>query len=174
MTGHYPPFSRLDFEARRERAVAPATEALPWIDDLADELPLIDDFLADPDAEPSPEPELPSTGTAPQDEDIDGWAVAEWQRYDWTSVASLGVPAGEHADADASWRETEWANANDPPPRSEATVSSAAPTADEVAEALDGIARRIRSGELVIDELHGAPPEAAMAAALATVLRMRR
>jgi hypothetical protein len=42
-----------------------------------------------------------------------------------------------------------------------------------VARALDGIAQRIRSGELVIDQLSGTPPEAALAAALAALLRMR-
>ena len=43
----------------------------------------------------------------------------------------------------------------------------------EIADALDGIARRIRSGELVIDNLRGTPPEAAMAAALAILLKMQ-
>ena len=46
-------------------------------------------------------------------------------------------------------------------------------SANEIASALNDIADRIRSGELAIDNLHGTPPEAAMAAALAALMKMR-
>jgi hypothetical protein len=46
-------------------------------------------------------------------------------------------------------------------------------SAEEVANVLDDLAYRIRSGELPIDQFTNQPPEAAMAAALAAMLRKR-
>jgi 3-methyladenine DNA glycosylase/8-oxoguanine DNA glycosylase len=44
---------------------------------------------------------------------------------------------------------------------------------EEVATALDEIARRIRSGELSLQEFRGTPPEAAIAALFAAFLRKK-
>ena len=150
-----------------------AREEIPSIDEFLDELPAIEDFLL-VDEEPAyaapmadyadesptqPEWEEP----APLAVGADGWATGSWQSFDWSSAASLNR-SGESGET--AWQETDW-------PSSIPGDSAASPTPDEVADALDGIARRIRSGELVIDNLKGTPPEAAMAAALAVILRMR-
>jgi hypothetical protein len=101
---------------------------------------------------------------------VNGWAAGDWQSYDWGSLAGLNRNAP--ISAAESWGETDWPLAEDTTSAPQ-TGRSVNPDADEIANALDGIARRIRSGELVIDNLHGIPPEAAMAAALAVLLRMR-
>lgn len=106
----------------------------------------------------------------------DGWGVSEWQSYDWSSLSSLGRQSADSVAADAEWGSTEWssgtvhgaANVD-----SQSMGNSAGPTPQEVAWALDDIARRIRSGELLIDQFRGTPPEAAMAAVLAALLRTR-
>lgn len=117
----------------------------------------------------------------PGTDDDEGWAISGWQSYDWNSLASLGADGNERAVADQAWGATDWGSIADsdgtayPLSREHGEVNGGTvpPSADEVAEALDGIARRIRSGELMIDNLRGTPPEAAMAAALAVLLRMR-
>ena len=144
------------------------------IDRYLDELPSIHDFLEDQsaagqfDIEPELDPEL--------ELDADGWALAAWQSYNWSDLAQLGAPQDE-ADAEAAWTATDWT-----PVSSEAhdawgfrgTLGTNHPTADDVALALDAIARKIRSGELSIDQFRGTPPEAAVAAALAAMLELRR
>ncbi|MEJ7758978.1 MAG: hypothetical protein WKF55_05235 [Gemmatimonadaceae bacterium] len=144
------------------------------IDRYLDSLPSIDDFLEDRAAagQFALEPEL----NAELELDADGWALASWQSYDWSDVAQLGAPQDE-ADAEAAWIATDWT-----PVSSEAhdawgfrgTLGTNHPTADEVAFALDAIARKIRSGELSIDQFRGTPPEAAVAAALAAMLELWR
>ena len=156
---------------------APPVEEIPSIDAFLDELPPIEDFLMfgsagdvteypEPDVESMEEQSAPEV-ESPQEE---GWARGSWQSYDWSSVAALSRnPSEEAAETSASWSETRWPLDVAPQYSSGETT----PNADEIADALDGIARRIRSGELVIDNLQGTPPEAAMAAALAVLLRMR-
>jgi hypothetical protein len=176
----YPPF------AGPGSSVAQAIEPLPAIDDYLDELPSIVDFLVlepvvpfmdDPRYDDSEVTEV-ADPALPQS-DADGWAaVGGWQSFDWNSISALGQRASEREVADRSWDPEYDSNEGYPEPESGVAGWSepdhtSAPTADEVAAALDGIARRIRSGELVIDNLHGNPPEAAMAAALAVLLRMR-
>lgn len=137
-------------------------EALPSIQEFLDELPSIEDFV-DPGA----------AGLPPIAEyDADGWAVAGWQDFDWTGAATLGARSHATDEANSAWDTIDW---NVPSRASQSASRAGHPTssADEVASALDGIARRIRSGELSIDQLSGTPPEAAMAAALASLLRMR-
>ena len=149
----FPPFAQPDLTRRMKSvqeggADPPAEDDLPPIELFIDELPSIDDYLSD--------------------EDADGWAAAAWQSYDWSGLAGLGHPSSEGSEAEESWGMIE--------PVLRERVSAGrhqGPSADEVAEALDGIARRIRSGELRIDQFHGTPPEAAMAAALAALLRLR-
>ena len=163
----YPPF-----------AMPTETPAIPPIDEFLDQLPSITEFLADVAAfedEPYVAEELPPIERfAPQEYDADGWAIADWQAFDWSSLGSL--TRNRVSEANADWTATEWA------PEDEGAYgitegafefSGSATNADEVAAALNDNAERIRSGELAIDNLHGTPPEAAMAAALAALLRMR-
>lgn len=165
------------------------------------ELPLIDSFLEDPghsanagslatiDSRDSGDPggAFVSNDLASMDEyldtapelDADGWAVSSWQTYDWQGLSTLGAfsPVHDRAEADADWIATDWRPANNATrrtPVAQPAYASSHPTADEVAVALDSIARKIRSGELSIDQFRGTPPEVALAAALAAMLELRR
>lgn len=168
-TTSFPPFVS---PAGRAEPIHPRQDSLPSIDEFLDELPPIEDFIA---VEPAESYEYPEPHAAAPDEGIaglpvatgipaaapEGWAPAEFQSYDWDSLAAL-TRQGQRQTAAESWSDADWPSPSEVPP-----------TADEVANALDGIARRIRSGELVIENLYGTQPEAAMAAALAILLRMR-
>ncbi len=163
------------------------------IQEFVDELPSIDEFLIadEPWREQLPLPDerveepVPwsSSSAALGDDaehpdfDADGWAIAGWQSYDWHGAASLGIAGSFSGPDHAGWNTTNWdqpARATPPANRWNPRASDDySPSADEVAGALDRIAQRIRSGELLIDQVIGTPPEAAMAAALAAILRMR-
>ena len=171
---------------------------LPPIEQFIDELPPIDDFLVTaPEPTPitlpppmhdwaeashyrppiPPEPRAtssvgPSTprGAAPET-DSEGWAAGEWQSYDWGGIASLGAQAPEAVEANAAWSSTDWDSASKR--LSDLAGHPGGPPANEVAAALDEIARRIRSGELSLERFHGTPPEAAIAAVFAALLRTR-
>jgi hypothetical protein len=134
---------------------APA-EQLPSIQEFVDDLPSINEYLAEP--EPVRR-NTPLTGLVIDDE---GWAAADWQSYDWSRVASLGAPAPEAIEAHAAWSSTDW----DPPSGRRSELPAL-----EVAAALDEIARRIRSGEISLEQFQGTPPEAAIAAVFAALLR---
>ena|SRR5687768_11107501 len=169
---------------REGAADPPAEDDYPAIERFLDELPSIEDYLADagdPD-QPAASPmatDNPVGQGSTRDLDDEGWAVSEWQSYDWSRLSLLGRRSREGAEAEASWTSTDWAQGNAAgqgrpgfadEPRAE---SLGALNAAEVAAVLDDIARRIRSGELPVDHFRGTPPEAAMAAALAALLRMR-
>jgi len=180
----YPPFampgvtvSRASHRIDAMPSIQDFLDELPSIDDFIDVsssgLPSIDDFLASEVVESS---ERSRTDAGQQtDFDAEGWAIAAWQSFNWSGAAALGVKSQERPTAPDSWDTQEWSAA----PLAQASgtgggsTSDMPPSADEVARALDGIARRIRSGELLIDQLSGTPPEAAMAAAIAALLRMR-
>lgn len=137
--------------------------------DLFDEgrqLPLIDDYLAAEDA-------AGIADAAPGASD--DWAEAPWQSYDWSAVASLGhQPA---VDANAAWEATDWGPGHQASGESWNSAfgdASIQPSADEVAHALDVIARRLRSGALSIDQFRETSPEAALAATIAAMLKFRR
>jgi hypothetical protein len=162
--------------------VAASELNLPSIQEFLDELPSIDDFVAAGEWQPD---ELLSIDeyledysgdvaefdeSAPAtDYDEAGWAVADWQSFDWSGAAMLGSRGSSEPTAGSRSRPGSDVDMTDHAQRSREIT----PSADEVARALDGIAQRIRSGELAIEKLTGAPPEAAMAAALAALLRMR-
>ncbi len=148
---------------------------LPSIEDFVDHsagLPPVTDFVAEERPVEAPQNARDADWFQQEEYDADGWAVAGWQDFDWTGTAALGARSEDDQEADSAWDTSEW-NAGDHDAAQASREGHAPPSADEVASALDGIARRIRSGELVIDQLSGTPPEAAMAAALATLLRMR-
>jgi hypothetical protein len=198
----HPPFAQPD--PGRRATPAQSTEApaavdsaeqnfeMPSIDELADELPMIDEFLADsaresapvndwsetslyrPSTPPQPQPVRHSpTRTVPVPEvDTEGWASADWQSYDWNQVSSLGAPAPEAMEAHAAWTSTDWESTSQR--LNDLASRPGGLPAEEVARALDEIARRIRSGELSLERFHGTPPEAAIAAVFAALLRTRR
>ena len=161
--------------------VAPAeSPGLPSIGAFLDELPSIADFIVDEadsyETAAYPAEELPAIDEfAPEQFDAHGWAIADWQSFNWSSLGALGRPAANSL-AEADWTATQWT------PEDEGAYgltegslewSDNESSANEIASALNEIADRIRSGELAIDNLQGTPPEAAMAAALAALLKMR-
>ena len=155
----------------------PADDDLPLIEQFLDELPSIEDYLEDTPvlAEVAP----PSAGL-PLEQDAEGWAIDGWQSYDWHSLAHLGRPSSGRHTSEEAWNPEPWPSMTADEGRvthsfgdSLSIESDAGPSADEVAAALDDIAQRIRSGELPIDQFRSSPPEAAMAAVLAAMLRLR-
>src|SRR5216683_7916270 len=90
----HPPFALPD-PGRRiagETAVTEVIETsdLPSIDEFVDDLPMIDEFLAEPAAPVESQAMPPQSGGLATDDE--GWAVADWQSYDWSGIASLGAP----------------------------------------------------------------------------------
>jgi len=145
---------------------ADSSTNMPSIDRFVDDLPLIDEFLLE-SSSPLGTP-MQAQGASTSDTATDeGWADADWQSYDWSGLASLGAPAPEAAEAHAAWSSTDWDTGRRRRTQSEHLRE------DEVAAALDEIARKIRSGELSLHQFRGSPPEAAIAAAFASVLRSR-
>lgn len=139
-----------------DRARAAQSEP-PGIDEYAYELPPVEHFM---DAEPGQEVEpLPDTSE---------WSADDWQQFDWRSAASLGEASDPAANN--AWSDTDWGKA---PPQSRNTPASAAKA---LADALDGIVRRIREGDLSLPSL---PPGSAgnpadIAATLAALLGVKR
>jgi len=124
------------------------------IDEFLDDLPGIDEFLERGVSIPS----------------INEFTM----EHEWASSASLGQRGGGADTAAAEWAETDWsADTGDAQPRSPGRGANPGQSANEIAAALDSIARRIRSGELSVDAFLSAPPEAAMAAALAVLWKLR-
>jgi hypothetical protein len=183
----HPPFARPDPVRRvtpQYITELPREDRLPDIEQFLDDLPLIDDFLLAPENRgemgntPAPLPQSahwlrqganPPAAPAQMETDGEGWAVADWQSYDWSGLASLGAPEPEAAEARAAWSSTSWDSATR---KFRASVGRPEPLPGyEVAAALDEIARRIRTGELSLEEFRGTPPEAAIAALFAAFLR---
>lgn len=170
----HPPFTHPGNPRRltpRESAEAAAPEALmPPIEEFLDELPPIEDFLIVAGAQAEVLPSVRPEPVSPQEQaEEEGWAPADWQSYDWSGLASLGAPEPEAVEAHAAWASTSWDSTSGRfsiDSRKKAVFSE-----NEVAAALDEIARRIRSGELSLQEFRGAPPEAAIAALFAAFLR---
>ena len=97
-----------------------------------------------------------------------GWQETDWQRYDWRSAAALGEATDP--EASSAWAQTDWGIAGQPQPKD--PIESAARA---IADALDGIARRIRDGDLVIPPTPSAVPDpATIAATLAALLGVKR
>ena len=167
-------------EDSQVQSESPLANQLPPIDQFVDDLPPIDDFLlpteipANAPVWPQVGPRSPVTRTsppAPLEMDTEGWAAADWQSYDWGGLAALGAPEPEAAQAHAEWTSTNWESAA--MGLREITSRRNEPAGDDVAAALDEIARRIRSGELSLEQFRGTPPEAAIAAAFGALLRNR-
>ncbi len=197
----HPPFAHpgATLAAPRESERA-SLENLPSIQHFLDELPSVDDFLEQKSQADLPsiddyvhdgaaelDHRLMNSASEVVEYDADGWAVTGWQSFNWSGAATLGIRetggpasglprqmgnAGGGGSSRAQGEMPRSARGREAPsPRRHS--EGVPPTADEVAGALDRIAERIRSGELVIDRQDVTPPEAAMAAALAALLRMR-
>ncbi len=109
-----------------------------------------------------------AAGDPEAESDTFGWEETDWQRYDWRSAAALG----ENTDPEASsaWAQTDWGIAGAPPPKDPRGSAARA-----IADALDGIARRIREGDLVMPPAPSAVPDpATIAATLAALLGVKR
>ena len=177
----HPPFAHPGSPTRvtpQESGEVTSDAGLPYIEEFLDDLPSIDDFLLVPETHV----EIAGPAAAPIAESIaesivesiaedEGFADADWQSYDWSGLASLGAPEPEAAEAHAAWSSTSWDSTS-----SRFSLSGGRRTVlpeEEVATALDEIARRIRSGELSLHEFRGTPPEAAIAALFAAFLRKK-
>jgi hypothetical protein len=113
---------------------------------------------ADPFAAGEPEAEVDSFG----------WEETDWQRYDWRSAAALGEATDP--EASSAWAQTDWGIAGAPQPKDPRESAARA-----IADALDGIARRIREGDLALPSAAGAVPDpATIAATLAALLGVKR
>lgn len=131
-----------------------------FTDPIADEPTPVAHPLDLPSEDPFPDLGFPSVA------DEHGWEETDWQRYDWRSAAALGE-AGDPA-ANTAWAQTDWDN-----PGSGRRARESA--AQAIADALDGIARRIREGDLVMPQPPAAVPDpATIAATLAALLGVRR
>ena len=114
--------------------------------------------FADPFAAGEPEAEVDSFG----------WEETDWQRYDWRSAAALGETTDP--EASSAWAQTDWGIAGTPPPKDPRESAAQA-----IADALDGIARRIREGDLALPSAPGGVPDpATIAATLAALLGVKR
>jgi hypothetical protein len=156
--------------------------ALPPIEDFVDDLPSIQDFLmvtptpaqpqsvvaSQPVYAAQPQPQAPA---AVLETDAEGWASADWQSYDWSGLATLAAPPPEAAEAHHAWSSTNWDASGRRQPQTGAGTGRE--LGDDVADALDEMARRIRSGEISLEQFRGVPPEAAVAAAFAALVRAK-
>jgi hypothetical protein len=156
----YPPFLAPGAAATTAPLPTVAEPDYPPIDEFLDELPPIEEFLS---AETQAEVEADA-----QESGEEEWITAGWQSYDFSGLSDLTQRAAPRTRPQLKTRER-----ITPREAGSYSMHDPGPGAQEVADALDGIARRIRSGELTISNLHGTPPEAAMAAAMAALLRMR-
>jgi hypothetical protein len=155
----------------------PAEDDVPPIEQFLDEFPSIDDYLAADEIEE----QLPVAVGTPEPaagvDDADGWVGGQWQSYDWQGIVALATPPAARPAIQAELPDSAWPNpesfTTQPLGDTLSVTSAGASSAEEVARALDDIARRIRSGEMNIDQFRSSPPEAAMAAALAAMLRLR-
>lgn len=151
----------------------PVYESVPYQAESDYELPPIEHFTDAISEEASPEPEVLSHsfmdpfGPATQaPADPSGWEETDWQRYDWRAAAALG-DTGDTA-ARSAWAQTDWGNAGSGAKSSRDTAAKA------IADALDGIVRRIRDGDLIPPPPASIPDPATIAATLAALLGIRR
>jgi hypothetical protein len=154
----------LETEPRNSLEFNEESYELPPVEQFMDTLPEGTGVESGPNGEPMTQSPMFFQGdVAPEDSD---WGDTDWQRYDWRSAASLGE--GTESEARTAWSETDWENAATPVKEIRETAAKA------IADALDGIARRIRDGELVIPSPGSVADPAAIAATLAALLGVRR
>jgi hypothetical protein len=144
-------------------------EPMPGITEYSYELPGVEHFVDAPaedtrmtsaESTQASDEYFPDVGEVQSAETE--WGEAEWQQFDWRSAASLGE-AGDPAASDA-WLDTDWDKSPMPPAAKRESAAKA------IADALDGIARRIREGELAIPSPGSGATPADIAATLAKLL----
>lgn len=138
----------------------------------AADYPPITQFLVD---EPQPAPgysafsyaadQQTAVATREHPGDVEQWEEQDWYGFNWGSAASLASTPAVDERADEAWSTTEWDSS---------ARAGSKPAANSVAAALDSVARRIRAGELAVSADAAITTEAAVAAALAALLRQRR
>lgn len=102
----------------------------------------------------------------PTERDQSGaWILEEWEQYDWKKAATLTADQDIVA-AQQAWGDLEW--------ESDTAVAARQRAPEMVATILEGIARRIRAGELRVTGTPEMSEEAALAAVLATLLGLRK
>ncbi len=140
-------------------------EDLPPVEDFLDTLPSVADFAPDParDEWASWDAPAPSVESASED----NWGSNALAGFDWRAAGDLGASPAAAPVAESAWSTTEWEDKRQPR-RQTQTAGEA------IAEALDQIARRIRSGELTVPGSEAATSDVAIATTLAALLGMRR
>jgi hypothetical protein len=94
------------------------------------------------------------------------WADTDWQQFDWRAAAALGE--GTDPDAATAWSTTDWDG------KKVQARENRESSAQAIANALDQIAARIRQGQLPVLPADLVTDPAAIAAALAALLGVRR
>jgi hypothetical protein len=107
------------------------------------------------------------TPDATEQERTGAWILEEWEQYDWTKAATLTGDPDVVAAQDA-WGDLDWER------DSAARGAARARPPEMVATILEGIARRIRSGDVRVNGTPGMTEEAALTAVLAALLGVRR
>lgn len=95
------------------------------------------------------------------------WILEEWEQYDWKKAATLTADPDIVA-AQQAWGDLDWEGDAD----GGGEVRQRVP--EMVATILEGIARRIRSGDVRVNGKPGMTDEAALTAVLAALLGVRR
>ena len=104
---------------------------------------------------------------APEREQTGAWILEEWEQYDWKKAATLtgdpDIVAAQDAWGDLDWESDtgEHGAGRRRPPEIVATI-------------LEGMAQRIRAGDLHVSGAPGMTDEAALTAVLAALLGVRR
>lgn len=95
------------------------------------------------------------------------WILEEWEQYDWKKAATLAADPNLTA-AQQAWGDLDWDG-----PAAEGAESRQRPP-EIVASILEGIAQRIRAGDVRVSGSPGMTDEAALTAVLAALLGVRR
>lgn len=107
------------------------------------------------------------TSEATEREQSGAWILEEWEQYDWKKAATLtGDPSV--AAAQQAWGDLDWDGA------AGGTAESRQRPPEIVASILEGIAQRIRAGDVRVSGSPGMTEEAALTAVLAALLGVRR
>jgi hypothetical protein len=168
--------TRAPIEATFESEALEGADDLPPIEHFIDPLPVVDAF-APADEQIYGAQATPLADYAQQSDGATGagraeaeWGETDWQQYDWRSAAALGESGSPEDEASLAWAATDW--------EGRLPVSRARPgargTADAIATALDEIAQRIRNGDLSLPSAAKVTDPAAIAAALAALLGVKR
>lgn len=83
-------------------------------------------------------------------------------KFDWKSAASLRAPEKIVSKAEREWDSTEWDD----------SVKPVSAEAQQVAQQLDRVAQKIRSGDLPVDG-RASTPETAVVAALEALIKAK-